>query len=872
MPFPFILQFEISVCSFLCLSLILYPWSHGISLVFMSMNYKLKLAIFDIKCHMYAAVFFSLCISLMLSTLQILTCFSTRIKVNICCLDKMLSIRKLSNQITASSSVVCLLLAVSSSNVTQAFRCRPQACWCCSLVRHFGSSYLTCVDMQTVVLGLQNKFAHQPKSFTMTAGTILVQARDPAKLSMEIQNAIDEGRFSDTWKLYEQHMQMAGFPRKSVVHKLITSFAESLDVQWLEKAYGLVEQAFEEGKQTLFEKEPLIYLSFCLAKSGLPVPASTILRKLVELEEYPPVTAWSAILAYMSQTAPGAYLATELILEIGYLFQDDRVDPRKKSNAPLISMKPTTTAVNIALAGCLLFGTTRKAEQLLDMIPRVGVKADANLLITMAHIYERNGRREELKRLQRYIDEAHNLSDIQFRQFYNCLLSCHLKFGDLDSASSMILEMLRKAKEARNSLAVATLVYDAAASGKKSPPSLASGPSLSPRQFEILENNKLCQYEEFSKDRHFLKLETEAKRVLGTLFAKLRMQVELITTEHGILQPTEIIYVKLVKAFLEVGKTKELAEFLIKTEKEDSPVSNDNSVLAHVINSCISLGWLDQAHDLIDEMRLAGVRTGSSVYSSLLKAYCKVNRAGEVAALLRDARKAGIQLDSSCYEALMQSRVLQKDTQGALHLFKEMKEAKIPRTRHQGFEMLFKGCEEGGEAGLMAKLLQEIKEGQKIDSGVHDWNNVIHFFCKKRLMQDAEKALNKMRSLGHAPNAQTFHSMVTGYAAIGGKYVEVTELWGEMKSLASSTSMKFDQELLDSVLYTFVRGGFFFRANEVVDMMEKGNMFVDKYKYRTLFLKYHKTLYKGKTPKVQTEAQFKKREAGLAFKKWVGLC
>lgn len=784
----------------------------------------------------------------------------------------MLSIRKLSNQITASSSVVYLLLVVSSSNVTQAFRCRPQARWCCSLVHHFGIPYLTRVDMQTVALGLQSKFSHQPKSFTMTAGTILVQARDPAKLSMEIQNAINEGRFSDTWKLYEQHMQMAGFPRKSVVHKLITSFAESLDVQWLEKAYGLVEQAFEECKQTLFEKEPLIYLSFCLAKSGLPVPASTILRKLVELEEYPPVTAWSAILAYMSQTAPGAYLATELILEIGYLFQDDRVDPRKKSNAPLISMKPTTTAVNIALAGCLLFGTTRKAEQLLDMIPRVGVKADANLLITMAHIYERNGRREELKRLQRYIDEAHNLSDIQFRQFYNCLLSCHLKFGDLDSASSMILEMLRKAKEARNSLAVATLVYDAAASGKKSPPSLASGPSLSQRQFEILGNNKLFQYEEFSKDRHFLKLEAEAKQVLGALLAKLRMQVELITTEHGILQPTEIIYVKLVKAFLEVGKTKELAEFLIKTEKEDSPVSNDNSVLAHVINSCISLGWLDQAHDLLDEMRLAGVRTGSSVYSSLLKAYCKVNRAGEVASLLRDARKAGIQLDSSCYEALMQSRVLQKDTQGALHLFKEMKEAKIPRASHQGFEMLFKGCEEGGEAGLMAKLLQEIKEGQKIDSGVHDWNNVIHFFCKKRLMQDAEKALNKMRSLGHAPNAQTFHSMVTGYAAVGGKYVEVTELWGEMKSLASSTSMKFDQELLDSVLYTFVRGGFFFRANEVVEMMEKGNMFVDKYKYRTLFLKYHKTLYKGKTPKVQTEAQFKKREAGLAFKKWVGLC
>lgn len=138
-------------------------------------------------------------------------------------------------------------------------------------------------------------------------------------------------------------------------------------------------------------------------------------------------------------------------------------------------------------------------------------------------------------------------------------------------------------------------------------------------------------------------------------------------------------------------------------------------------------------------------------------------------------------------------------------------------------------------------------------------------------MQDAEKALKKMRSLGHAPNAQTFHSMVTGYAAVGGKYVEVTELWGEMKALAATTSMNFDQELLDSVLYTFVRGGFFVRAIEVVDMMEKENMFIDKYKYRTLFLKYHKTLHKGKAPKFQTEAQLRKREAALSFKKWVGL-
>lgn len=784
----------------------------------------------------------------------------------------MLSVRNLRHGITALSPTVLLSLIVNNEyHCTETFRHLIRVSSSQRPVCEFMNSSLTNLYMPIVVFGMWDGLNRQMHSLSTPGRAILVQARDPAKLSMEIEKAIDDHRFNDAWKLFEQHSHMEGLPRKSIVNKLLASFAESFDVCWLEKAHGLVEQAIVESKQKLLEKEPLIYLSFSLAKCGLSIPASTIIRRLIEMELYPPVTAWSAIVGHMSQTAPGAYLAAELILEIGYLFQDGRVDPRKKSNAPLIAMKPNTTSVNIALAGCLLFGKTRKAEQLLDMMPHISIKVNATLLITVAHIYERNGRREELKKLKRHVDEAYSLSDIQFRQFYTCLLTCHLKFGDLESASNMVLKMLQKAKEARNSLAAATLLIQ---DKSKSSTGQFSQESLNHR--DGLEKNRstgvcMISYEEFSKDRNFLKLEAEAKELLGALLGKLQNQVELITTDHGVLLPTEKIYVKLVKAYLESGKTKDLVAFLIKAEKEDSPASNDDSVLVHVINACISLGWLDQAHDLLDEMRLAGVTTSSSVYASLLKSYCKASRAGEAASLLRDARRAGFQLDSSCYNALIESRVLQNDTYGALNLFKEAKDAKIHRASHQQFEMLVKGCSEGGEAGLMTKLLQEIEDGQTLDSGVHVWNNVIHFFCRKKLMQDAEKALKKMRSLGHAPNAQTFHSMVTGYAAVGGKYVEVTELWGEMKALAATTSMNFDQELLDSVLYTFVRGGFFVRAIEVVDMMEKENMFIDKYKYRTLFLKYHKTLHKGKAPKFQTEAQLRKREAALSFKKWVGL-
>lgn len=783
----------------------------------------------------------------------------------------MMSFRKLAYHTPRLSSALLQSLATGGLRTYEKFSGAEWSCRPSTLFREFKSTNLieksNCLDFQT-------GFTRSSLPFSTVAGTILVQARDPGKLCQELEVAIEELRLSDAWNLYKQYMHMEGFPRKSIVNVLVATLVESLDVQWLEKAYALFEQASEEHKQNLFEKETLIYLSLGLARCGLPVPSSTILRKLIEMEQFPPINAWATILAYMSQTSPGAYIAAELVLEIGYLFQDGRVDPRKKVNAPLIAMKPNTTAFSIAVAGCLLFNSARKAEQLLDMVPRIGLKVDATLLIIMAHVYENNGRTEELKKLQRQIDESYGVSDLQFLQFHNCLLSSHLKVGDLDSASQMVLEMLQRAKKAQSSFGATTSAFKMVANGNRSSSGHVSKEDLDCREPDGVEYptlRPLLSFENFSRDRKFLKLEAEAKELLDVLVFKVQRQVQLITTEHGILQPTERLYVKLVKAFLESQRTKDLAEFLIKAEKEGSPVSADNSTLIHVIKSCISLGWLDQAHDLLDEMRLAGIRTGSSVYADLLKAYCKENRAGEVTSLLRDARKAGIQLDASCYEALIESQVLQKDTQGALCLFKEMKEAKIRRGGHQDFEMLVKGCSESGETDLMSKLLQEIKEGHKIDCGVHDWNNVIHFFCKKRLMQDAENAYKKMKSLGHSPNAQTFHSLVMGYAAIGTKYTEVTELWGQMKALAFSSKMKFDQELLDAVLYTFVRGGFFVRANEVVDMLERGNLFIDKYRYRTLFLKYHKTLYKGKAPKFQTENQMKRREAALNFKKWVGL-
>ncbi|KAL6641092.1 hypothetical protein ACP70R_019273 [Stipagrostis hirtigluma subsp. patula] len=706
--------------------------------------------------------------------------------------------------------------------------------------------------------------------FSTITETILVQARDPSQLALEIENAIEQQRYDDAWRAHEKHVHMDGLPRKSVLSKLITGLAESCDAHWLNQSYNVVSHAFEE-KHELLEKEPLIYLSLTLARCALPNLATNVVRKLIKMEAYPPVAAWSAIVAHMCQTNTGAFLAADLVMEIGYLFQNNRVDPRKKSNRPLLSMKPNSFTFNIVLTASLMFGTTRKAEQLLELMPRIGVKPEVNLLIVMARIYEKNGHRDEIQKLKRHVDEACGLSESEFRQFYDCLLSCHLKFGDLDSAVDMVLDMLRKGKNAKRSLEAAKAVLEAVENRKFYLPGEKVRAENSLSSDKSISNSKMLNYVAFFKDKAFLRIEQEARELLKLLSDKLQEHAGLVKSEHGILHPTETMYAKLVKAFLEAGNISALASFLVKASKEDSPVSTESSFVVQVINACISLGLLEQAHDLLDEMRFSGIRVGSSIYSSLLKAYCKEGQhEDDITALLKDVQQAGIQLDASCYEDLIQYRVRHNNTSGALHLFKELKNLNVLESGHKEFQMLVQGCD-NSEAALTNRLVEEVRSGHMVDHAVHDWNSVIHFFCKKRLMHDAHRALNKMRALGHVPNAQTFHSLITAYAAIGGKYVEVTDLWGEMKVMASSSSMKFDQELLDSLLYCFVRGGFFLRAMEVIEMMEKSEMFIDKYKYKSLWLKYHRTLYKGKAPKVQTEAQLKRREAALHFKKWIGL-
>lgn len=152
-------------------------------------------------------------------------------------------------------------------------------------------------------------------------------------------------------------------------------------------------------------------------------------------------------------------------------------------------------------------------------MPRIGVKPEGNLLIVMARVYEKNGRKDEIQKLKRHVDEACGLSESEYRQFYDCLFSCHLKFRDLDSAVAIILDMLRKGKNAKQSLEAAKAVLEAVENRKIYLPSHKTGAENSCSLDNSVSNNsEMLKFAPFFKDKSFARVELEARQLLKLLF------------------------------------------------------------------------------------------------------------------------------------------------------------------------------------------------------------------------------------------------------------------------------------------------------------------------------------------------------------------
>lgn len=331
----------------------------------------------------------------------------------------------------------------------------------------------------------------------------------------------------------------------------------------------------------------------------------------------------------------------------------------------------------------------------------------------------------------------------------------------------------------------------------------------------------------------------------------------------------EDTYSQVVKGYLEKGSIKGIANLIIEAQKlESSSVAAERSVGFGIFSACINSGLLDKAHGILDEMNAQGTFVGLGVYVSILKAYSKEQRTADAAQLVAEISNVGFKLDVGSYDTLIEASMSCQDFQSAFSIFRDMREARI-RDLKAGYLTIMTGLTESHRPELMAAFLDEVVEDPRIEVGTHDWNSIIHAFCKSGRLEDARRTFRRMTFLQFEPNVQTYLSLING-SVTAQKYFNVLMLWNEVKrkvSVEGEKKFKLETSLVDAFLYALVKGGFFDAVMQVVEKSQEVKIFVDKWRYKQAFMETHKKLKVSKMRK----RNHRKMEALIAFKNWAGL-
>ncbi len=119
--------------------------------------------------------------------------------------------------------------------------------------------------------------------------------------------------------------------------------------------------------------------------------------------------------------------------------------------------------------------------------------------------------------------------------------------------------------------------------------------------------------------------------------------------------------------------------------------------------------------------------------------------------------------------------------------------------------------------------------------------------------------------------------LVKGFARAG-MWGEALVLWNEIKERIEAKigsglePLQPDEVLLDCLVDTCVRAGYFQRALEIVACMEDNRILADKTKYKRMFIELYSDLYTSQhTSQRRRDKSEEKRDAAEAFKFWVGL-
>ncbi|EOA16211.1 hypothetical protein CARUB_v10004352mg [Capsella rubella] len=593
---------------------------------------------------------------------------------------------------------------------------------------------------------------------------------EPGRLSWEVSSqvilkkkleiALKDHRVDDAWDVFKDFKRLYGFPDSVVMNRFVTVLSYSSDTAWLCKAGNMTRLVLKQNPGML-SGDVLTKLSLSLARAQMVESACSIIRIMLEKGYVLTSDVLRLVVMHMVKTEVGTCLASNYLVQVCDRFVGLNVSKRNNSTGNV--MKPDTVLFNLVLGSCVRFGLSLKGQELIELMAKVDVIADAYTIVIMSCIYEMNAMRDELRKVKEHIDICKSKD----------LLSDH------------------------------DLGFD----------------SEKPRVLPVGSHHI----------RSGLKIQISPKLLQRDSSHGVDTEATFVNYANSKLVITKKTLAKLVYGYKRHDNLPELSKLLFSL--------GGSSLCADVVDAFVAIGWLEAAHDILDDMVSAGHPLELDTYRKVLSGYYKSKMLRNAEVLLKQMTKVGLITDPSD-EIVVLPETEEKDSK---------------------------------TTELMDFLVQEIDAGKQVSSMLYELNSSLYYFCKAKMQEDALITYRKIPKMKVPPTVQSFWILTDMYSSLG-MYREITIVWGDIKRNIASSNLKVTQDLLEKIVVNFIRGGYFERIMELISYMKENDMYNDLTMYKNEYLKLHKNLYRTlKAADAVNEAQAQRLEHVKAFRKLVGI-
>ncbi|CAA7028227.1 unnamed protein product [Microthlaspi erraticum] len=593
-------------------------------------------------------------------------------------------------------------------------------------------------------------------------------------LAKKLEIALKSHRVDEAWDVFKDFKRLYGLPDNATMNRFVTLLSYTSDSIWLSKAADLTRLALKQNS-SLLSCDALTKLSLSLARAQMAEPSCEILRTILARGHVLASDVSSLVVMHLVKTEVGTCLASNYLAQVCDV------------------TKPDTALFNLVLGSCVRFGFSLRGQELIELMARVNVVADAQSIVIMSSIYEINGMRDELRKLKELVVGHVPPQHLRhYRHLFDNLLSLEFKFDDIVSAGRLVLELCKS----KDSLSAQNLGFDSVF--------LPVGSYHIKSGLKIQITPTLLQ-----RDYSSLGVYTEAR---------------FVSYEKSELGITNKTLAKLVYGYKRRDNLPELTKLLLSV--------GGSKLCGEVIDACVGVGWLEAAHDILDDTDSAGHRMELETYRKVLSGYYKSKMLRNAEVLLKRMTKAGLITDPP--------------------------------------NEIMVSTETGENAELRALLAEEVKEGEqmKVPNTLYELNSSLYYFCKAKMQGDAVTTYRKFQKMKIPPTLQSFWMIIDMYSSLG-MYREITVVWGDIKR---NRELEVTQDLLEKLVVNFLRGGYFERVMEVISYMKEKGMYNDLTMYKNEYLKLHKNLYRNlRASDAVTEAQAQRIQHVKAFRKFVGI-